>query len=223
MEVRKISERPCFVSDDLIKVTEMGNVVELQYMRFRTEECPIVNLPEDVSGSETVPGRRYIVKSTGEVKHCKKHDTRKDCYKSLHRTFKRLRELINANVSTPANVRWITLTYAENMTDTKRLYEDFKKFNMRFQYWLKSSDYHKAEYIVVAEPQGRGAWHMHLLYIWDNEAPFVPNDTLAKIWGHGFVKVKALKDCDNVGAYLTAYLGDLEVEVDASPLFCCGI
>lgn len=213
--VRKIDDAPALKSDDLLKVTEQGNVISVDYMRFRPEDCAILNLPADpADGGDGV--RRYVVKATGEVLTCKKHDSRQGLVQSLRRTFRHLREIINTNVVDPDHVRWITLTYAENMTDAERLLHDFEKFNKRFQYWLRTNGYCKAEYIVVCEPQGRGAWHMHLLYIWDCAAPFVPNDTLAKIWGHGFVKVKALQDCDNVGAYLTAYLGDIEIDIDRS-------
>lgn len=68
----------------------------------------------------------------------------------------------------------------------------------------------------MMEPQGRGAWHAHLLYIWqDMKAPYIANDVFAKLWGHGFVRIKKLDNVDNVGAYLTAYLGDMELsEVD---------
>ena len=65
----------------------------------------------------------------------------------------------------------------------------------------------------MMEPQGRGAWHAHLLYIWqDQKAPYIPNDTFRELWGHGFVKIKKLADVDNVGAYLTAYLGDMSLD-----------
>lgn len=63
----------------------------------------------------------------------------------------------------------------------------------------------------MMEPQGRGAWHAHLLYIWESKAPFIPNEKFRELWGHGFVKIKKLQDVDNVGAYLTAYLGDMEI------------
>ena len=37
------------------------------------------------------------------------------------------------------------------------------------------------------------------------------------MWGHGFVRIKKLDNVDNVGAYLTAYLGDMEIdEIDVS-------
>lgn len=102
------------------------------------------------------------------------------------------------------------------MTDAKQLYKDFKLFNMRFQYYCKTHGYNKPEYIVVMEPQGRGAWHAHLLYLFDCRAPYIPNHELSSLWEHGFVKVTSLDDVDNVGAYLTAYLGDLELS-DCSP------
>jgi hypothetical protein len=61
------------------------------------------------------------------------------------------------------------------------------------------------------EPQGRGAWHCHSIFIFKEKAPFIPNNKLSDIWKHGFVTVKRLDDVDNVGVYLTAYLGDMEI------------
>ena len=188
--------------DDIVKVVEMGNITELQFMQKRNKHATIKVLP----GMES-----YVHLSTGEIKDIKHHDTRAEQKKSLLRTFANARALINTNVTDVNKVRWITLTYSENMTDTKRLYDDFKQFNMRFQYWCNKQGFGKAEYIVMMEPQERGAWHAHLLYIWQDKAPFIPNDKLAEIWRYGFVKVKKLDDVDNVGAYLTAYLGDMEI------------
>ena len=70
----------------------------------------------------------------------------------------------------------------------------------------------------MMEPQGRGAWHAHLLYIWqDQKAPYISNQDFRELWGHGFVRIKKLDNVDNVGAYLTAYLGDMEIdEMDIS-------
>ena len=79
---------------------------------------------------------------------------------------------------------------------------------MKLRYFLKQ----KYEYIVAMEPQGRGAWHAHVVMIFPGKAPFIPNEVIAKTWGHGFVTVKKLDDVDNVGAYLTAYLGDMELD-----------
>ena len=35
---------------------------------------------------------------------------------------------------------------------------------------------------------------------------------MAPLWGHGFTKTKAMQDCDNVGAYFSAYLGDMPLD-----------
>lgn len=158
-------------------------------------------------------GENFVICATGEIKDVEHHTTRKDNKKGLYKTFANARGLINSNVTDVSKVRWCTLTYAENMTDPKQLYQDFEKFNKRFQYYCKSKGYSKPEYIVMMEPQGRGAWHAHLLYIWqDMKAPFIPNEEFRALWGHGFVRIKKLDNVDNVGAYLTAYLGDMEID-----------
>lgn len=163
-------------------------------------------------------GEQFIICATGEIKDVEHHNTRKDNKKGLYKTFANARAVINANVTDVSKVRWCTLTYKENMTDPKRLYEDFRKFNMRFQTYCKGKGYSKPEYIVMMEPQGRGAWHAHLLYIWqDQKAPYIANQEFRELWGHGFVRIKKLDNVDNVGAYLTAYLGDMEIdEMDVS-------
>lgn len=193
----------------MVKVTEMGNVVEIQYMSHRNTKQTIQMLEG---------GEQFVICSTGEIKDVEHHKTRKDNRKGLYRTFANARAVINANVTDVSKVRWCTLTYEENMTDTKRLYDDFKKFNMRFQHYCKNNGYTNPEYIVMMEPQGRGAWHAHLLYIWqDMKAPYIPNEVFRNLWRHGFVRIKKLDNVDNVGAYLTAYLGDMEInEMDAT-------
>jgi hypothetical protein len=189
----------------MLKVTEMGNVLEVQYMSNRNCKQTIQMLPGM---------KQYIEVSSGEVKNVTKHDTRVTLNKNLQRTFKTLRGIINTNITDVSKVRWITLTYKENMTDTVRLYKDFEKFNKRFQTYCKNNNYGKAEYIAMMEPQGRGAWHCHLLYIFNNlvKAPYIANKTLSGLWGHGFVKISKLDNVDNVGAYLTAYLGDMDLQ-----------
>ena len=186
-----------------VKVTEMGNIVEVQYMSRRNCKQTIQMLKG---------GEQFMICATGEIKDVTHHVTRKDNKRGLYKTFANARAVINANVTDVSKVRWCTLTYAENMTDTKRLYEDFRDFNKRFQYYCKKHGYSKPEYIVMMEPQGRGAWHAHLLYIWqDQKAPYIPNEDFRELWGHGFVRIKKLDNVDNVGAYLTAYLGDMEL------------
>lgn len=203
IKFEKLDSVPAIDSRATVKCTEMGNIVEVQYMSRRNKKQTVKMLPG---------GDEFVICATGEVKEVQHGISRNDNKKGLYKTFARARALINTNITDVSKVRWCTLTYAENMTDTTRLYQDFEKFNKRFQYYCKKQDFGKPEYIVMMEPQGRGAWHAHLLYIWqDRQAPFIANDVFRALWGHGFVKIKKLDNVDNVGAYLTAYLGDMEL------------
>lgn len=184
-----------------IRVKEMGNIIELMYSDRKNHEILI----KKISDTE------YIDLRTGEVKQCKQIENRAGNLNSVRQSLGRLRDLLNTNITDTSHCRWVTLTYAENMTDPKRLYEDFKKFNMRMRYAL-SKEGHKYEYIVCMEPQGRGAWHAHLVMIFEGKAPYIDNKFMAETWGHGFTTTKKLEDVDNVGAYLTAYLGDMELD-----------
>ena len=203
INITKLDDIPLKNPNLPVKVTEMGNIIEVQYMSRRNIKQTIQMLPG---------GQEFVVCATGELKQVEHHDTRQDNKKGLYKTFANIRGIINTNVTDVSKCRWCTLTYHENMTDTKRLYTDFRDFNKRFQYYCKKCGYSKPEYIVMMEPQGRGAWHAHLLYIWqDMVAPYIPNDVFRNLWGHGFVKIKKLENVDNVGAYLTAYLGDMDI------------
>lgn len=202
VDIKKV-DRPLISSDMLVKLTEMGNILELQYMSNQNYQATIKMLEG---------GEQYINLKTGEVKDVVHHSTRAEQYKSLYRTFKKLRSIINTNVKDVRFCKWITLTYAENMQDTKRLYKDFKNFYERFVNRLKSMGIDKPKYINIAEPQGRGAWHCHVLFIWNSEVPYIDNSVVADVWGHGFTVTKKLDNVDNVGAYLTAYLGDMDLQ-----------
>lgn len=204
MKIEKLNNFKIFPKE-LVEYKEMGNVREIRRMTKVNNKATV----KKISDTE------YVKLSTGEVleyNFSDKEKNRLDNIKSVRRSLSDLRDVLNANVIDVSFCRWVTLTYAENMTDTKRLYDDFRLFVMRFRYYLKKRDYNKCEYIVAMEPQARGAWHCHIVFIFDKKAPYIPNDELRELWGQGFVTVKRLDDVDNVGAYLTAYLGDMELQ-----------
>lgn len=180
-----------------VKVTTSGHIVEVMYMERKSKGNHIIK----ISANE------YLDKLTGEVKEYQKTDNRSQSKNELRKTFKKLRDIVNCNVSEPRNCRWVTLTYAENMTDSVRLYKDCEKFIKKLRY-----RYGKFEYIQVAEPQGRGAWHIHMVMIFDKKAPYIDNKDMADMWGHGFTKTQKMDNNDNLGAYLSAYLGDVEFD-----------
>lgn len=184
-----------------VRVSAQGNVYEVTWLDYRNTKCHAIRLD----------GEHWLDPETGEIHDYERDsDKRTDNKQELLKTFATIRALVNCNCEDPEKIRWITLTYAENMTDTKRLKHDFNVFWKRFK-----RRWGKAEYIAVIEPQGRGAWHVHLIAIFPCKAPYIPKQELAECWGQGFVKVNAVRDdCDNLGAYLSAYLADVEVSAD---------
>lgn len=199
-----ILKNDCSIPDYAnVTITKTNDIVEVQYLEKRNNFNNIKRLDD----------KRYLVISTGEIKEFNKNEKRLDNHNSFRQTFKKLRYLINNNFVGAKNELFLTLTYAENMTDHKRLYFDLDKFLKRLRYkYIKKSN---IEYITVIEPQKRGAWHAHiLLKFTDLKEIYIPNSVIAEIWGLGFVNVQSIAkmSIDNIGAYLTAYLTDLPLE-----------
>lgn len=189
--------------NDRVVVTKMNHIVEVQYMQKMNKKATIKKLDDST----------YMDLTTGEIKEFNNSEYRGQLLNSLRGSIKRLRYLINNNFIGAKNELFITLTYAENMTDPERLYDDFRKFMMRLRYRYRNIS--SVDYISVVEPQGRGAWHCHVLMRFnDVEKIYIPNEEIRSLWGHGFVRVNRLEDVDNIGAYVSAYLTDLEMEGD---------
>ncbi len=191
---------------DLVRVTKMNHIVEIQHMEKMSNGSSIRKLDK----------HRYVDIRDGEIREFEKFsEKRSDNFNSLRKTFKTLRYLINNNFTGVGNELHITLTYKKNMTDTKQLYEDFKNFMKRFRYSFK--EYGSIDYLTVIEPQERGAWHHHLLVRFNDveDKVFLNPNAVREIWGHGFIKIKTLEGVDNIGAYLSAYLADVELTDDS--------
>lgn len=182
---------------DWVRIKKMGDITEIMFSEHKSTTCKI----------KMLPGSKFMLLETGEIFDIKHMENRADDKNSIRVSLGKLRDYLNTNITEVQNCRWVTLTYSANMTDTKQLYKDFKNFNKRMRNYIGHY-----EYIVAMEPQGRGAWHCHVVMIFDKKAPYIPNQELAEIWQKGFVTVKKLDDVDNVGAYLTAYLGDMELQ-----------
>ena len=199
---KEVAQDKKIYNNDRVSLKTMGNIYEICYTKKRNHLVYTRLIDKD----HYIDLRTYD--TTGEVFECNHISNRSENLFQVGQSLKRLRDYINTNVIDTNKCKWITLTYKENMTDTKRLKIDFNNFIKRFKYYFK--DYH-IEYIVAMEPQGRGAWHCHCIFIFDKVAPFINNnEVLEKLWPYGFTNTTNLKSIDNVGAYLTAYLGDME-------------
>ena len=148
---------------------------------------------------------------TGEVVEIKHADKRTDLQnrRSLMKTFEKIRMLINANFLGGKNQLFVTLTYKESpMNDSARLYSDFKAFMKRLR--KKVGTY--IAYLVVIEPTAKGGWHAHcLMKRLDGKTFYLKNAEMACLWSQGFVNVRRVKQSDNLARYLSAYLGDIDL------------
>ena len=182
-----------------VTVKQCGNITEIKFVSRRNTEAHIQRVGKDFY--------MRLKEDTGELHEIQHGSCRLDDTQGVKRSLERLRDYLNTNVTEAANCRWITFTYAENMKNPARLVTDFRAFNRRCR-----KLYGHYEYITAAEPQGRGAWHLHAVLIFDTPAPFMMNKTVREMWGQGFVNVRGLKNIDNIGLYLTAYLSDMDFE-----------
>lgn len=186
-----------------VRVKKMNHIVEVVSIERSTNG---LNKIQKLSKYE------YMNLDSGEVLEYNLSENRGQNIAGLKDTFRKIRDLINNNFTGKGNEIHLTLTYKENMTDTKRLYKDFERFWKRYQYrYGKENDY-----LVVVEPQGRGAWHCHVLIKQNNvKNLYIPPAEMASLWGQGFIKIRSLDGVDNIGAYLSAYLGDVELNEES--------
>ena len=137
------------------KVTRCGYCTEITSLSWIPKPDSVIKIDKT----------HYVVNDgSGEVHEYKTSENRSESVESVRKSLARLRNIINCNAPL-FYMKWATLTYSENMQDDKRLYSDFDKFSKRFKYYCKKNDLESPEYIAVAEPQGRGAWHLHIIYL----------------------------------------------------------
>ena len=113
---------------------------------------------------------------------------------SVNRTRTEIRRLINSN--TQLN-KFMTLTFADNITDLKQANYIFNQFIKRITY-----KYPNFEYLAIPEFQERGAVHYHILC----KMPFIHFSEIHKIWGQGNIDIRVINNVTNIGAYVCKYL-----------------
>ena len=219
-----------------VKVIRCGNVIEV----FASDRFPfkggkrLPDTDEDEVGVADLGDGTMVDLATGEIVDADgepvdraERDVDADADRSMSiRSFKQtqaaLRRIINANCYDPRRIKWITLTYDQKrfgiVRDPERVLRDLREYHRRMRRYAAAHGF-AVEYITVLEPQRSGAWHVHEILICTSGAmPFLDNNTtVARWWGKGFTTTKAVDNCDNLGAYLSAYLGDAEVEEGDAP------
>lgn len=184
-------------SDRPLNIQIAGNVIDIKQTARPPRKINVEWLDADT----------YVDLDTGEIKEAQRSETRGDhmSIPELRRTLARMRGLINANWYGDDNERLITVTYHQNMTDVKRLGYDLEAFVRKMKSRLGD-----IKYLTAVEPQGRGAWHAHMLVKQQTaNSTYLTEEMVQEIWPHGWiVDVEPLHTVDNVGAYLSAYLSN---------------
>lgn len=193
--------------DDFVTVTLMNDIYEIQYLQKSNRYNNILKIDSD----------RYVVKSTGELKYYEHTETRSQSINSIKQTMKKLRYLINANFSGQTNELWSTLTFRDSniAKQPQEIYKEFNKFIKRLNYKYKE----KLDYIAILEPHGINSsvisdwhgFHLHLLLKSSSSSLYIPYQEFEEIWGLGMCRIERLKNIDNIGAYLSAYLTNAEL------------
>lgn len=180
--------------DKVVKVQHQGERHKELLYRMRDFDSVIRKISKD----------EYVDIRTGEIKKYERKEEK--TRKNLIVTFRGLSGRIRAHFDTENNGKqlFITLTYAENMQDYRQLYTDWDAFWKRLKYYMRG---HNLDYIAVAEPQERGAWHYHVMLKSDKYL-FIPKEKMTELWGHGYTTTEDLKS-DDVGRYYVAYFTDL--------------
>lgn len=127
--------------------------------------------------------------------------------KSERRSRMELADLINANSYIYTNQKgkvyipkFVTFTFAKNMTDRVRANKEWDCFIKRLNRYLG----YMVKYVVVPERQKRGAIHYHAVFF---NLDYISVNRLADIWRNGFIKINRVKRVDNVGLYMSKYMG----------------
>lgn len=199
ININKLDSYDINPRDEVTLITYNSWLKEILYVKNKNTKGRI----------KLLPGGKYQNTTTGEIKQCKKQiENRSQGVASLRKTFKSIRDAINVNCEDVRKCKMITLTYSEVMTDTKKFDSDINKFVKRFNY-----KYGKSENIKVCEAQSTGSLHAHIIFIWEDIAPYLDYEEVIKMWNKGYVKVSSLYgNVENLGAYFTAHLSDLPVD-----------
>lgn len=213
MRIRKVNSVDVKLHDlTKVKLKTAGNTSVVQFTAGNNKTCTVRNLSKDT----------YLDVRTGEVKQKKKSESRYQSPKSVRKSINHLMDLIRCNATEPAKCKWITVTYEEVMTDGKQAFLDVKLFLRKLKRYLAkqidiTAGQQSFNYITIAEPQGErhgNSWHMHILLIFEDIAPFIENEMISELWSHGITSAHKVFDADGLALYFKVYLSDIEYEDD---------
>lgn len=187
--MKELIDRKCIISGDIIEFYKYQN----EYLK---------------GGESNNPGGRSLEAS--------EEDKIINRDKVLKRARTSVRRLINSNIGQYGDgftSKFLTLTFAEHVTDIKNANYEFKKFIQRLNYELFQTKTSNIRYLGVIEFTKIKRIHYHVIIF---NVPYIRADDIAKIWGNGFIKINEIKHVDNVGAYVCKYMTKDNEQLDSN-------
>ena len=106
MEIKKLDSPVSISNSALVRLKEMGNITEIMYSEKRSRGGYITKIDKD----------HYVDNRTGELFEFKHLENRAQDLANVAKSLAQGRDILNANITDVSRCRWVTLTYADNMT-----------------------------------------------------------------------------------------------------------
>ena len=141
------------------------------------------------------------------IREQKKREVRMD---NVFRAKREVKRLVNANVRRHVKEnetdKFLTLTFAENVTDIQLANRHFHNYMKKLRYHFGSFEYVGVPAIQWERYKKYGAkvWHYHVALF---GFPYIPQKRLLQMWGRGTVSIEAMDDKENPGVYMSRYMG----------------
>ena len=181
------------------KLIKSGDVIEVY--QYEVERAIGYKAKKPVNTKE-----KHIDPETGEILTVEQVKIKNRQKNSIKQKMNLIR-LANANF-TGKDVRFLTLTFRENLQDIEKANKIFNLFIKNLNYRLKKAGKPTIKYLVVIEFQQRGAIHYHAL----TKMEFTRVEIIRECWRKaskeygGNIDIKRVDRIDNIGAYISKYM-----------------
>ena len=181
----KIYNAKAIISGDCIEVIEYGKEIfkDMETDRIRTGRSTVASeIDQEINQEKRFKRARQKVRRIVSANCCGWRDARGRPYKPV----------------------FLTMTFADNVTDLKYANHEFKLFVLRLGHKVGGRlNRNCLKYLAVPEFQQRGAVHFHVIFF---NLPFISANAIRECWRHGHIKINAIDHVDNVGAYISKYM-----------------
>lgn len=174
----------------MYKISNNKAIITGKYREFYTYQNPYIF-------AYKVKKKLFVPKN--EKREKTQEDIDRYVNSATYRAKSKIMRLIHGNQYVyPEKPTFLTLTFAENITDIKYANKQFTNFIKRMSRRIDK----QLRYVAVHEFQKRGAIHYHIIIF---NLPFIQHKEIAKIWGYGFIDIEKVNDA-GLPFYMTKYI-----------------